>query len=129
MCTQQPVMRRLVTRLIGLVPSLIIAAAGGRAGLNGLLIASQVTLSIVLPFVTLPLIYLTSSSAIMSVRVEAPNSGPASDANPEVAGQGQESTVDYSSGKLATGAGVVIWLIMVAANAYVLVTLALGEDS
>ncbi|KZP29366.1 hypothetical protein FIBSPDRAFT_946998 [Athelia psychrophila] len=37
-----PAMRRLVTRLIGLVPSLIIVAAGGRSGLNGLLVESRV---------------------------------------------------------------------------------------
>ncbi|KZP29257.1 natural resistance-associated macrophage protein [Athelia psychrophila] len=150
-----PAMRRLVTRLIGLVPSLIIAAAGGRSGLNGLLVASQVILSVSLPFVTLPLIYLTSSKAIMSVRVPVPPAParplstsapplPPTDLETEVAshnlnnpsnaetagleGQAEERVVDYSNGWVATGLGVVIWLVMVAANGYVLVTLALGED-
>ncbi|KZP24073.1 natural resistance-associated macrophage protein [Athelia psychrophila] len=151
-----PAMRRLVTRLIGLVPSLIIAAAGGRSGLNGLLVASQVILSVSLPFVTLPLIYLTSSKAIMSVRVPVPpaparplptsapppphtdletevaSHNPNNPSNAETAGlegQAEERVVDYSNGWVATGLGVVIWLVMVAANGYVLVTLALGEDS
>ncbi|KZP04132.1 Nramp-domain-containing protein [Athelia psychrophila] len=151
-----PAMRRLVTRLIGLAPSLIIAAAGGRSGLNGLLVASQVILSVSLPFVTLPLIYLTSSKAIMSVRVPVPPAParplpmsaprlPPTDLETEVAshnpnnlsnaetveaeGQAEERVVDYSNGWVATGLGVVIWLVMVAANGYVLVTLALGEDS
>lgn len=35
--------------------------------------------------------------------------------------------VDFSSGKVATGVGLVIWLIMVMANAYVIVTLAMGK--
>lgn len=52
-----------------MIPSMIVAMAFGRPGLNTLLVASQVVLSIVLPFVAFPLIYLTSSKAIMSVNV------------------------------------------------------------
>ncbi|OSD00839.1 natural resistance-associated macrophage protein [Trametes coccinea BRFM310] len=63
-----PVMRRLFTRCIGLVPSLVVAAAAGRAGIDTLLVASQVILSIVLPFIVLPLVWLTSNKSIMSVK-------------------------------------------------------------
>lgn len=48
---------------------MVVAMAFGRSGLNMLLIASQVALSIVLPFVAFPLIYLTSSKTVMSVNV------------------------------------------------------------
>ena len=61
-------MRRLFTRCLGLIPSLIVAAASGRSGIDTLLVASQVILSIVLPFIVLPLVWLTSSRAIMSVK-------------------------------------------------------------
>jgi metal iron transporter len=54
--------------LISLIPSIVVAVASGGAGVNTLLIASQVVLSIVLPFVAFPLIYLTSSKTVMSVR-------------------------------------------------------------
>ncbi|KAL0950799.1 hypothetical protein HGRIS_007564 [Hohenbuehelia grisea] len=64
-----PFFRRLVTRLIGLVPSVIVAVAAGREGINTLLVASQVILSVVLPFIAFPLIYLTSSAVVMRVRV------------------------------------------------------------
>lgn len=47
---------------------MIVAIAVGRAGLNMLLVASQVALSVVLPFVALPLIILTSSKSIMQVK-------------------------------------------------------------
>ncbi len=40
----------------------------GRSGIDTLLVASQVALSIVLPFVAAPLIWLTSSKSVMSVR-------------------------------------------------------------
>ncbi|KAG2156502.1 natural resistance-associated macrophage protein-domain-containing protein [Suillus bovinus] len=63
-----PFIRRLLTRLISLIPSMIVAISSGGAGINTLLIASQVALSVVLPFVAFPLIYLTSSKKVMSVR-------------------------------------------------------------
>jgi metal iron transporter len=49
-----PIVRRIVTRSIGLVPSVAVAASVGREGLDTLLVASQVTLSVVLPFVIFP---------------------------------------------------------------------------
>ncbi|KZP24097.1 hypothetical protein FIBSPDRAFT_1042393 [Athelia psychrophila] len=63
-------------------------------------------------------------------------SGPTTDMDTEVAdpnkaetAEEQDKVVDYSSGKVATGLGVVLWLTMVAANAYMLLMLPLGEDS
>jgi len=49
-----PWKRRLVTRLIGIVPSLAVSVAVGRDGIDDLLVGSQVGLSIVLTFVTIP---------------------------------------------------------------------------
>ncbi|KAH7883847.1 natural resistance-associated macrophage protein-domain-containing protein [Phlebopus sp. FC_14] len=75
-----PFLRRLVTRLISMIPSMIVAFAFGRAGINTLLVASQVALSVVLPFVAFPLIYLTSSSTVMSVRMpKLPGEGTVGD--------------------------------------------------
>ncbi|KAI8990667.1 natural resistance-associated macrophage protein [Trametes punicea] len=67
-----PVMRRLFTRCLGLIPSLIVAAAAGRDGIDTLLVASQVILSIVLPFIVFPLVWLTSSKSIMSIKKPRP---------------------------------------------------------
>ncbi|KIM82213.1 hypothetical protein PILCRDRAFT_820595 [Piloderma croceum F 1598] len=123
-----PVVRRLLTRLLGLIPSMVVAAALGRPGINTLLVASQVALAIILPFITFPLIWLTSCKKIMSVRKPEVTLEPGSETeggtcNPERA----LPLVDFSSGKIATGVGVLIWLIMVAANAYVIITLAMGK--
>ncbi|KAH9853075.1 Nramp-domain-containing protein [Lenzites betulinus] len=63
-----PFLRRIITRLIGLIPSVVVAIGVGRPGIDALLVASQVALAIVLPFVAAPLILLTSSKAVMSVR-------------------------------------------------------------
>ncbi|WRT65463.1 uncharacterized protein IL334_002406 [Kwoniella shivajii] len=63
-----PLIRRLLTRLIGVIPAAIVAAAVGPAGLNTMLVASQVLLSIVLPTVIFPLVYLCSKEEIMTVQ-------------------------------------------------------------
>ncbi|CAP66627.1 uncharacterized protein PODANS_4_8650, partial [Podospora anserina S mat+] len=64
----RPWLRRLVTRGISVVPSIVIAAAVGREGLDAALNGSQVALSVVLPFITAPLIYFTGRDRYMMVR-------------------------------------------------------------
>ncbi|PKI83057.1 Manganese transporter smf1 [Malassezia vespertilionis] len=56
-----PFMRRLLTRAIAVVPSMVVATVTGRTGLDKMLVASQVALSMALPFVSFPLIVLTCS--------------------------------------------------------------------
>lgn len=60
-------LRRMVTRVITIIPSLAIAIGVGRKGLDSALIASQVTLSFALPFVLVPLIATTSMNKKMTV--------------------------------------------------------------
>ncbi|TIC04944.1 Nramp-domain-containing protein [Wallemia mellicola] len=62
-----PILRRLITRLLGILPSLIIAVIAGRSGVDQLLNASQVVLSIMLPFAIGPLIYLSGREDVMRV--------------------------------------------------------------
>ncbi|WVQ78677.1 hypothetical protein IAT38_000764 [Cryptococcus sp. DSM 104549] len=62
-----PLIRRLITRLIGVTPAAVVASAVGTRGLNTMLVASQVLLSIVLPTVIFPLVYLCSKEGIMTV--------------------------------------------------------------
>ncbi len=64
----QPFLRRLITRLLSLIPSMAVAIVVGRPGIDTLLVVSQVVLSIVLPFVMFPLVWLTSSSLVMKVK-------------------------------------------------------------
>ncbi|KAJ4001652.1 natural resistance-associated macrophage protein-domain-containing protein [Lentinula boryana] len=73
-----PIVRRLFTRVIAIIPSMAVAIAFGRPGINALLVISQVILSIVLPFITLPLVYLTSSKKFMTVNryCSPPKSSP-----------------------------------------------------
>lgn len=61
----RPVIRRLITRLIAIVPAVLVISIQGEEGSYGLLILSQVILSLQLPFAVIPLIRITSDRAVM----------------------------------------------------------------
>ena len=118
---------------------MIVAVAVGQQGINTLLVASQVVLSMALPFITLPLIWLTSCKSIMSVR--KPRQRPRSITNVHVSEANlmdatepdlentDDERVDFSNSKLTSAVGLIIWLVIVVANVYVLVNLGNGGGS
>ncbi|HTL68189.1 MAG TPA: Nramp family divalent metal transporter [Lacunisphaera sp.] len=55
----RPWARRLVTRLVAIVPAVIVAALYGASGVNSLLVLSQVILSMQLSFAVVPLVLFT----------------------------------------------------------------------
>src|SRR5437868_14630554 len=59
----RPWLRRLITRVIAIVPAIIVVALYGQRGTGPLLIASQVVLSLQLPFAVFPLVIFTSDPA------------------------------------------------------------------
>lgn len=64
-----PVMRRLITRLIAIIPAVIVTALYGAEGTGKLLILSQVILSLQLSFAVFPLVKFTSERAKMGLFV------------------------------------------------------------
>jgi manganese transport protein len=56
----RPWLRRLITRLIAIIPALITVGLYGERGSGSLLILSQVILSLQLPFAVIPLVLFTS---------------------------------------------------------------------
>lgn len=68
-----PFIRRCITRGITLVPSFAVATTVGRSGLDTMLVASQVALSMALPFVLLPLLAITASTDWMRVLIPHSN--------------------------------------------------------
>jgi manganese transport protein len=61
----RPFLRRLVTRLIAIVPAMFVLMTTGDKGMYGLLIFSQVVLSLQLAFAIVPLIHFTSNKRLM----------------------------------------------------------------
>jgi manganese transport protein len=56
----RPWLRRLITRLIAIIPAIIVVALYGERGTGPLIILSQVVLSLQLPFAVFPLVMFTS---------------------------------------------------------------------
>ena len=65
-------LRRLITRLIAIIPAVIVTAMYGERGTVSLLILSQVILSMQLSFAVVPLVLFTSSKAKMGEFVNRP---------------------------------------------------------
>src|SRR6266850_2526196 len=61
----RPWLRRLVTRLLAIIPAIIVVALYGERGTGTLLIASQVVLSLQLSFAVFPLVLFTGDRAKM----------------------------------------------------------------
>jgi len=68
----KPWVRRLITRLIAIVPALIISIKYGERGTADLLVFSQVVLSMQLSFAVVPLVMFTGSKAKMGEFVNKP---------------------------------------------------------
>jgi manganese transport protein len=64
--------RRIVTRLIAIVPAATVAALYGESGTARLLVLSQVVLSLQLPFAVWPLVRFTSDKRLMGGFVNGP---------------------------------------------------------
>ena len=60
-----PNLRRILTRLVAIIPAAIAAGVGGDSGINMLLIVSQVILSFQLPFAVIPLLHIVSDEQAM----------------------------------------------------------------
>lgn len=115
--SMQPWLRRLITRSISIAPSIIIAAAVGRHGLDQTLNASQVVLSAILPFVSAPLIYFTCFNRYMSVPVEVGDNE----------GAVEVERVPMRNSILLSITAVLVWLLIVVMNGALLVLVGMGK--
>ncbi len=68
----RPWLRRLITRVIAIVPAIIVTALYGSSGVAKLLIFSQVVLSVQLSFAVVPLVLFTSDQKRMGEFVNPP---------------------------------------------------------
>jgi metal iron transporter len=106
-----PWKRRLITRSISIVPSVIVAGAVGRDGLDATLTATQVTLSVILPIVSAPLVYFTARNKYMTVRGRS----------------NMQPDVKMANNWLLSLVSILVWLLLAVLNVAALVLLGLGE--
>ena len=126
--TIAPWLRRLLTRSISITPSIIIAGAVGKDGLSAALNATQVALSVVLPFVSAPLIYFTCRNKYMVVG--------GSERTEDDDGLEQVATDELDTGPevvkmrnhwLVAVFSVLVWLVIAVMNVALLVLVGLGK--
>ncbi len=68
----RPWLRRLITRVLAIIPAVIVTAFWGERGTANLLVLSQVVLSMQLSFAVFPLVIFTSDKRKMGEFVNAP---------------------------------------------------------
>jgi metal iron transporter len=124
----KPWVRRLITRSISITPSIIIAGAVGREGLGKALQGSQVALSVILPFVSAPLIWFTCRGAYMKVAVVRDGSGAGAGGNVDGDGhgEGEAQFVQMRNHWVTAGFALVIWGVIVVMNVALLVLVGMG---
>ena len=118
-----PWVRRLLTRSISIVPSIIVAGAVGKNGLSAALNATQFALSIALPFISAPLIYFTCRNKYMVV------GGMESSDGEETAQElGQEvEKVKMRNHRLVSALAIAIWLVITIMDVASLVFAGMGK--
>lgn len=122
--TIRPWLRRLMTRSISITPSIIIAGSVGQEGLSKALNGSQFALSVILPFVSAPLIWFTCRAQYMKVAVH-PSHDSATQAEPEDNGT-SDAYVQMRNHWITTAFAVVIWGVIVIMNVAALVFAGMG---
>lgn len=128
----RPWVRRLITRSISIVPSVVVAGCVGREGLGRALEGSQVALSVILPVVSAPLIWFTCRGEYM--RVEAGRAGVGRVREMEAVegteigeGGGEERQwVQMRNHWVTATFAIVIWGVVVVMNVALLVLVGLG---
>jgi metal iron transporter len=118
--TLKPWLRRLVTRSISITPSIVIAGAVGREGLSAALNGSQVALSVILPFVSAPLIWFTCRGTYMKVAVR-------DDSRIAWDGEVVEEYVQMRNHWIIAVLAVLIWGVIVVLNVALLVLIGKGD--
>lgn len=116
--TVKPWVRRLATRSISILPCFVISISIGKDALNAALNISQVIISILLPFLTAPLIYFTCNKRIMRVEKPREECEEGSDPNEPQYWQMENSW-------LTTVIVVAIWLFISVLNVYAIVQMAM----
>jgi metal iron transporter len=114
-----PWKRRLVTRGIAILPSIIIAGAVGKEGLGKALNGSQVALSVILPVVSVPVLWFTAGDKYMTVKLER-REGILTES-------GAGEVVMMKNHWFITALGVCIWLVIVVMNCALLVMQGMGK--
>lgn len=130
--TMTPWKRRIITRAISIIPCLVISLCIGKSALSKALNASQVVLSILLPFLVAPLIFFTCKKSVMKVEVNSADRNTdesvtqTQDNNTsDLESESKVTYLDMSNNWITTIIAFVVWLFITVLNVYTIVQLGL----
>ncbi|KAI5953881.1 SMF3 [Candida margitis] len=127
--TIAPWKRRIMTRVIAIMPVIIVIGILGREGVNKVMNSSQVVLSFILPIVSAPLIYFTCKKKYMVVyrtSNTAEETSPLLTSNEDSAVTSKPVT--YENGRFLRITSILTWVIITALNIYLIIAFANGAD-
>lgn len=135
--TLKPWIRRIITRILAILPVLFAIGILGREGVSKIMNSSQVVLSFILPIVSAPLIWFTCKKEYMTV-YDTSDDAPADETSLLLNNSQQlvdlpttEITVrklTFENGIVLTIASVLTWTIITALNIYLIIAFANGAD-
>ncbi|KAG7191732.1 uncharacterized protein KQ657_002868 [Scheffersomyces spartinae] len=125
--TLTPWLRRIITRVIAIIPVLVIILIMGREGVSKIMNSSQVVLSFFLPVTSAPLIWFTCTKQYMTVKV--PTQSTITVNNDNVEHTEQTALLDSTNTDVITFenstplaiASVLTWLTITALNIYLVI--------
>lgn len=117
---------RICTRMLAIVPCLIVTLTMGEHGISDILNFSQVVLSLILPIVSAPLIYFTANRKLMTVPKPI-DERQESDENTALVAN-KENFVDFTNSTWLTVVSVTIWALIGSLNCYLVISFLLGAD-
>lgn len=128
----KPWIRRIITRVLAIIPVLIVIIILGREGVATIMNSSQVVLSFILPVVSAPLIWFTANRKYMAVNdinSEAPDEQTAllSDEGDGANGSTQK-LVFFENGRWLNVAAFSTWLIITFLNIYLVYLFSIGIE-
>lgn len=116
-----PIVCRLLTRTITIIPCLFMALFMGREGIALILNLSQVVLSLILPFCAAPLLYFTASKKIMQVPTATTTTEP-NETTPLTKYE------DFSNSSIMNFLGLTTWITISFLNLYLIVQFIKGNS-
>lgn len=123
--TIEPWKRRIVTRVLAILPVIFVVGILGREGVSKVMNSSQVVLSFILPIVSAPLIYFTSKKEYMTV---VDTSSETDESSYLLAETPQQKTISFENGTFLRVASILTWVIITALNIYLVIAFANGAD-
>ncbi|KAK6461077.1 vacuolar metal transporter [Scheffersomyces coipomensis] len=133
----KPWVRRIVTRILAIIPVVIVISILGREGVSKIMNSSQVVLSFILPIVSAPLIYFTSTKKYMTV-YDTSELIPSNDETSLLlnsAGQSRPNNdgfevkkITFENGWFLKIASIISWIIITFLNIYLIIAFANGAD-